>query len=598
MNVEMQGVNYVKLAISKTDYLIPNIKENDREPSWDGDIEVYRKAGNMHAKADLILKVPIQVKGHQENNLSKKTISYAVEYVDLEKYLDIGGTVFFVVYVDEEGENNRIYYTEFLPYGLKKLLKRRNGRKTKNISMKLLPTKKDDISDVFLALARNMKMQRPAIYSEDIKLEDLIKEGITPELSFGFSCVPKEDITPFDLMLKGNVYLYAKLPHGIQLPVEHIETIEMTATTIDLPVTVNGKLFYDSYNVVFKKDVIELHFGKSTKHIIDRSDNTKQKFNFTLSGNLSERIRDEEFIIEALTAEQFEVDSTVCPLNEATPEEIATFDLPNRREHLSWLKTVKDLLDALDVNIELDCSTLTDNDEKNIQLLKTAVLDGQKVPLKKGTENSFGFFSVGNIKILVNIFQIEDNEYYIYNYNDAPIELKTKGDDGQYYPSSYHVWLKKDTVLKSDNLNYDKIFEQIKSVPISGPYSTQIIMFLLELLDSYDDCREKRGEILELAIKLAKWLLEVDLATPRSLLLINYYQALKRKRTLNEDEIKELLQIIENNSESEEIYAGAYLLLDNLDAAKIHFYNMNDEQQGVFSNYPIFHFWKETKEAQ
>lgn len=598
MNIEMQGVNYVKLAISKTDYLIPNIKENDREPSWDGDIEVYCKAGNVHAKADLILKVPVQVKGHQENDLSKKIISYPVEYVDMQKYLDIGGTVFFVVYVDEEGENSRIYYTEFLPYGLKKLLKRRKDRKSKNISMKLLPSKKDDISDVFLAFARNMKMQRAAISSEDVKLEDLIKEGIIPELSFGFSCVPKEDITPFDLMLKGNVYLYAKLLHGIQLPVEHIETIEMAATTIDLPVTVNGKLFYDSYSVVYKKDVIELHFGKSTKHIIDRSDNTKQKFNFTLSGNLSERIRDEEFIIEALTAEQFEVDSIVCPLNEATPEEIATFDLPNRREHLSWLKTVKDLLDALDVNIELDCSTLTDNDEKNIQLLKTAVLDGQKVPLKKGIENSFGFFSVGNIKILVNIFQIEDNEHYIYNYNDAPIELKTKGDNGQYYPSSYHVLLKKDTILKSNNLNYNKILEQIKLIPISVPYSSQVVVFLLELLSSYDESKQKSEDILEFAIKLAKWLLEVDSCTPRSLLLLNYYQAIKRKRTLKEEEIKELLQIIETNTEGEEIYTGVYLLLDNQEAAKIHFYNMNDEQQAVFRNYPIFHFWIETKEAQ
>ena len=72
MNVEMMGVEFVKLAIAKTDYLVPHINDNDREPSWDGDVEVYRKAGNTHAKADLVMKVPVQVKGHVASNLKKQ----------------------------------------------------------------------------------------------------------------------------------------------------------------------------------------------------------------------------------------------------------------------------------------------------------------------------------------------------------------------------------------------------------------------------------------------------------------------------------------------------------------------------------------------
>ena len=52
MNVEMMGVEFVRLAISKTDYLVQNINDNDREPSWDGNVEVYRKAGDIHSKED------------------------------------------------------------------------------------------------------------------------------------------------------------------------------------------------------------------------------------------------------------------------------------------------------------------------------------------------------------------------------------------------------------------------------------------------------------------------------------------------------------------------------------------------------------------
>ena len=57
VNIEAMGVDFIRLAINRTDYLVAHINDNDREPSWDGDVEVYRNAGNTHAKSDLILKV-------------------------------------------------------------------------------------------------------------------------------------------------------------------------------------------------------------------------------------------------------------------------------------------------------------------------------------------------------------------------------------------------------------------------------------------------------------------------------------------------------------------------------------------------------------
>lgn len=593
----MQGVSYVKLAISKTDYLVPHINENDREPSWDGNIEVYHKAGDVHAKKDLILKVPVQIKGHKENDLSKDIISYRVESTDMQNYLNIGGTMFLVVYVDEEGENHRIYYAEFLPYGLKKLLRDNSGKKTKSISMKLFPTKKDDISDVFLSFARNMKKQKAAIYSEEVQLETLVKDGIVPELSLGFSYVPKKDITPFDLMLKGNVYVYAKLPYGIELPVEHIENVDMAGTTIAATVTANGKKYYDTYDLVYKKDVIELHFGKSAKFIIDRADQTKQKFSFNLTGRLSDRIIDEEFAISAFTDLQFEIDNAVCSLKKATPEELESFDVLSRKKHLEWLKTIKRMLDILDVKEDLDCSCLIQKDEANIHLLKAAILDEEEVSLKD-IDNIFGFFNISNLKILLCVLKRENGKFNIYNYNDAPITVTAKANDGKDYVSSYHVLLKKNEILKSCNLNYDKIIEQIKLVPTSEYYSSQVILFLLELLRAYDESKGEREEIYEAATIISRWLLEEDLYTSKNLLLLNYYQTIKRMRDLEEEEIKELLQIIESDAEQEEIYTGAYLLLDNQEAATIHFNKMSEEEQEMFRNYPIFRFWNETKEEQ
>lgn len=76
MDSEKIATNHVELAISKTGHLVSHINSNDKEPSWDGDVEVYKKSGHVHAKADLILKVPVQVKGHIKPNLKKKSIKY------------------------------------------------------------------------------------------------------------------------------------------------------------------------------------------------------------------------------------------------------------------------------------------------------------------------------------------------------------------------------------------------------------------------------------------------------------------------------------------------------------------------------------------
>lgn len=187
MNIEMMGVDFVRLAIAKTDYLVPHINDNDREPSWDGDVEVYRKAGNTHAKADLILKVPVQVKGRIESNLKKQSITYPVELSDLRNYLNAGGTTFLVVYVDEEGEKHQIYYNTLLPFELKRLVSKHGEQKTKSIELKALPKKKNEISDVFLAAATHMIRQRPAISCDPISMEDLVKMGRVPELSFGYT---------------------------------------------------------------------------------------------------------------------------------------------------------------------------------------------------------------------------------------------------------------------------------------------------------------------------------------------------------------------------------------------------------------------------
>lgn len=599
MNCEMQGVSYLKLAISKTDYLVPHINDNDKEPSWDGDIEVYRKAGDVHAKADLILKVPVQVKGHKDNNLNKQVIQYPVEYVDMENFLHMGGTIFFVVYVDEEGDHHRIYYAEFLPYNLRRILQKREGKKTKSINMKTFPTNKVDISDVFLGFARDMKKQRTEIYSDEISLEDLIKNGTIPELTFGFAHAANDQMTPFDYFLRGNLFLYAKLPYGVEKVVQHIDRIDSVGTTISAEVTVNGQKFYDEYQVVYKNDVIEVCFGKSTKHIINRTDNRKQIFHFSLHGNLSERILDEGFLIQSFMAQQFEIDGIEYPLNGVKPEDIVNLNLKKQESHLEWLQTVKKILDTLDVTDELDCEKLTEKDANDLWMLKTAIIDNQPVSLENA-DKIIGVFSIANLRILICITKDEKHEnlFRICNFNDSTVEVKIHRGTDEEYLISHYTLLKEDSFLKICNINYEKMLTNIKSIPFSDVYSERIVLLLLEMLKAYDESKDKRKDILVAAIELAKWLKDNDPFSAKEILVLNYLQSIKRKRPFQEDEIRELLQIIELKNTNEEIYTAAYLLLDNQNAAEIHFKRMDVTTQMNFKEYPIFRFFQNNKGAK
>ena len=270
MNVEMMGVDFVRLAINKTDYIVAHINDNDREPSWDGDVEVYRKSGNTHAKEDLILKVPVQVKGHIHANLKKQTITYPVELSDLRNYLNIGGTTFLVVYIDEDGEKSQIYYNTLLPFELKKLVGRYGEQKTKNIELKALPKKKNEIADVFIFAANHMIRQRPAISCDPVSMEDLVKSGRVPELTFSYTLVPDNDADPLDYMFNHGTYLYAKLPWGLELPVERLDHVDFVGTTVDKPVSANSRIFYIQHEVVQSKNTTEYHFGSCTKLVIDR----------------------------------------------------------------------------------------------------------------------------------------------------------------------------------------------------------------------------------------------------------------------------------------------------------------------------------------
>lgn len=597
MDIEGRSVADVISMISSSDYLEPHINMKDREPSWDGDVEVYSTRGDNHSKENLIRRVPVQVKGQKAPRLNTNMLKFSVECADMRNFLEEGGAIFFVVQILDDGSDSRIFYYEFLPFDLKNILRRGKGQKTKTIEMRLFPKNKNDIDSLFLAFANNMIKQAPSIHFDKDALAEIVESGLRPELSICFPYVSQSDLLPIDLLFKNNVYVYLKSPLGIELPIKHFNNVTEAEMAVFIPITVNEKIYYDKCRIVRTKDAREVRIGKSIKISGIEENSASKKFEFALSGTLSERIQDEKFIIAVLSEKQFEMNGVPFSLDKMTDEEFASFNFQRQKDNLTHLQSIKETLDVLDVNQDLDYTNLTKQDFADLQNLRKAVINKEPITLEN-KQSAYGFMSISNLNIMIVALKRRDGKFDIYNYNDMSIPVTVKTAENQEHVTSFYVQLSCDDVLKCCNLNFAKMLDGIKKVHFSEFYLNQIINLILEFLRAFDKSDGKRKDILDAAIGLSKWIKESGMNNQKKYVsVINYYQAIRRKRALEVVESKELLQIAEDSQQPEEARVGAYLLLDNQLAASIHFENLEEMAKENFRKYPIFRFWKDGKEA-
>ena len=114
MDIEKLATSAVEDAIAKTDFLSPFVNSGDKEPFWDGHIYAFshKSKKNKYYKG----RAPVQVKGKLCKNFSGAKFQYPVKTVDLRSYRKEGGTIYFVIQINDDGTCKKIYYNVLLPY--------------------------------------------------------------------------------------------------------------------------------------------------------------------------------------------------------------------------------------------------------------------------------------------------------------------------------------------------------------------------------------------------------------------------------------------------------------------------------------------------
>jgi hypothetical protein len=590
--IETISINAVRNSIVTSDFLDQSIADNDKEPSWDGFVYIY--SDKIKKKDKLIGRMSVQVKGKISNDFNKTEITYPVKTCDLKNYLYDKGIIFFVVYIRIGDLSNKIYYSELYPIKLRLILKEAKNNKTKNIILKEFPNDGNEKATIFLNCLKNCQKQYSFVDTKLYTLEELkaqgILEGITTTISgYGFD---KHD--PLKAFFSNEVCMYAQIKGSpVPQPLEFITHNIQTATESKAAITVNGVPFYDSCTRIRSKNSTKVKVGQSF-NIVLSEEKSIIKLNYKSSNKLRVLVKDLEFQLAVLNVGYFEFDGHTIPIDYANVD-FSNFDIDQQKKLLANLKKIVQVFDLLGATGDIDLSKLTFQEKRHINHLITAFVDKKPVIGLKPDLPPVISTKIADLKFMLAFIRVKGKKdtYNIYDFFKTELHVHYKDKDGNTYDTSQFVILKANDYLDITNIRFDTLLPSYKPLKDDSYKYQQANFVLLDLLIAHDMCGGSKSILLKTASDFAEWLMEADENyLPYYIRCLNRLQVIRRQREFTPDEIGELCKITESSSSCEEALVGAYLLLDNQIAAKLHFENLELEKKELFKKYPIYHFWK------
>ncbi len=579
MDIEKLATSAIEDAIAKTDYVTPYVNSGDKEPCWDGYLYAYTDASKKNEF--FAGKVPVQVKGQTCDKFAESEHKYLVRVTDLKNFRIEGGTIYFVVQINDNGDK-KIFYNALLPFELNKMISEAGKKNKITVKMYEFPTNKNEITNIILNFVRDKENQVLLRKGKNISLEEIAEQIGLDKCSFTFSYtgLGYNTMEPYKYLFEHDVYLYAECKDlNLKVPIDHMWRAEICKTELDAEVRVGNVIYYNGYDVLHKPDSDELHIGKSIKFIIKKDGTAKVQYK--LSGNLDERIVAEEMLIELIKEKAVYVNNVRLEIN-PSEDELGVFELKKSESHLKHLKVVKEILDSLGVNESLDCGHLTEKDEEYIKMLILSQKHNEKIGFNNMHVPPIAYVQIGNLKIMLHFKEQDDGKYIIENYCDCKIEIAGEYTDGNRFPTSKYTILVAEDFATISNLNFDVIVDELVQMNNSGHIS-RTTLTLLEMLKAYD--KIKNQMLLEAAMRLADWLKQVD---ETDVALINLLQCYYRTQEMNEEEENTLEDMIARNREDRQLCAAAYILLGNSKRARSIIDTLTDEQKKVFEEYPVY----------
>lgn len=583
--IEMYSINKLTDAVLRTSVIEPDINEIDKTPSWDGELRLYRS--REFAKAGLVGRIPVQVKGTWVERFQKSKATFQADVSDLRNYLNDGGVIFFLIQI-KDYDDYRIYYASLLPFDLRRILDSAGQQKTKQIKLELFPHKyRDGIVRILANFLTNKKKQA-ALLPDIRSVQDLKNSKF--EIDKLELSVPTVGITSsddmFDALLNHPQYIYVK-PKNIDLSFavdkmrpEQIVVHQKTA------IEVNGEVLYDHIDVVRLPGRKKQY--KLGNDVTVTAEGSNLNMSYQFRGSLQEQIREMKLISALMQKQTVYIGGQSLHYNFSIDFHGHTLD--EALERLSALLRVDTALKKLHVQKDLNLGDLTDKEISSVNYLISGILDGKPTPFKLPDKMNVGKLSVGNITLLLMTKESADGTgHLISNFFEAGDLVLSEKDATPESGSriSPYVLMNVNHFETIDNANLSEIVQSIRKQPYSAVYGERIILLVLELLKLYD--RQKDNSILDVVIQLLDFLKEHD-SSQEELYQVNRLQTEKRRRKLTKEEMR-YLSSMKADGIPLQYQLAANILLESFQEAKLIYEKLDKAEQEIFDTYPIKNLW-------
>lgn len=585
MDTEYLATAAIKRAIATTETLTPFIPEGDKEPSWDGHIYIYK---DKNKGKQGLKRVPVQVKGEIRRKIDNKK-TYSLDRSDLDNYLREGGTILFVVYISEDGENEQIYFAQLLPVKIKQILSKSNKRKT-TIAIEPFPDNNAEKETILLDFYSHMKKQTGIANVELKSLDELQNAGILESITSTVMKSPRDMRSPAELFLNQDTYFYANIK-GSSLPVPLPELGYWSQVEqVDAEVLVSKEPFYSSFRRIRDKDGYHIEIGESTKVSIDEGAGLTT-LNFSLTSLLPQAITDIGFFLAIIKHHGFEINKTPFVFNSlnVSDDEIERLDLISKH-----YQQVVDVLDMLRINHGVDIKSFSLEDKLNTDRFIKAFLCKKPV---SGLKAGIPFLTViGYLgyKIALCFQPTEDPQtYHLFEYFSTPLAVTFKDSDGNTHVTSQFDVLTCDDYLDLQNADFNSVADSYLALTPDKYVAERENNTLLMLLLAFDKSNETRIDILNCAEELAEHLMDnySEDMMEGTVRFINLAQVRKRLGKLMDSDREQLYTIGCDEDNRKDIRVAAYLLIDEFYSANRLFNELDQSTKEAMSSYPIFRYW-------
>ncbi|WP_314125842.1 hypothetical protein [Segatella maculosa] len=584
--IEGEAVDFIKTEIRKSKRMFPYIDDNDRTPSWDGNIFLYSNSSGE--KSNLLGKIPVQVKGHNIKSFPKGNIKYRAEMADLRNFYNDKGVLFFVVCLREleaRGFEKKGYYTCLPIAKLKKMLEKGRGQTKTTIELSPMPDKIKELENSLFTFYDDLGKQVGVRYAKELpSIQDLTDEQLGRQ--FEFTVIVENNKNPWNQITSSYRYLYAKTANGI-LPFKEGPCKLAFMTEREANIRIGERVYYKMAKVKYQSGKTSIIVGDSIEIFLDE-EGCIGNIQINLTQSFRHRLVDLDFLLEAYHAKHFLFNNTKIDfvLSNGVIKE------REKKEHLEVLKKIKILFDTLHITKDLQLNKLKARDWDLLELLHGCLLYHKPYITKKKME-ILCQTKIQDICILLLATEIQrENGRYHYRLKDFFEEIVAfacETNNGKTYPASVFVAMTQERYCTCSNINWGQQIPLFKEMIKDNPETFNLAnMSVLQMLAAYD--RTKNKELISRAEELQDWLMkETHCDLPCDLMTINKCQIIKRNRDFTEKEQLEIRDVI-NKTEDESLKFACYLLLGEKTAAKYHYARVDEQTKVNLKNWPIMRF--------